>query len=29
VIDKSSAEKISGIKTTHWRKQLSAMIDSL
>jgi dTDP-4-dehydrorhamnose reductase len=29
VIDKSSAEKISGIKTTHLRKQLSAMIDSL
>lgn len=29
VIDKSSAEKVAGIKTTHWRKQLSAMMDEL
>jgi len=29
VIDKSSAEEASGIKTTHWRKQLSEMMDAL
>jgi dTDP-4-dehydrorhamnose reductase len=29
VIDKSSAEDVSGIKTSHWRKQLSAMMDQL
>lgn len=29
VIDKSSAEDVAGIKTTHWRKQLSAMMDEL
>ena len=29
VIDKSSAEEVAGIKTTHWRKQLSAMMDEL
>jgi len=29
VIDKSSAEEAAGIKTTHWRKQLSAMMDEL
>ncbi|CAV17261.1 dTDP-4-dehydrorhamnose reductase [Vibrio atlanticus] len=29
VIDKFSAEEVSGIKTTHWRKQLSEMLDSL
>ena len=29
VIDKSSAEAIANIKTTHWRKQLSAMMDEL
>ncbi|MEI8672057.1 dTDP-4-dehydrorhamnose reductase [Vibrio sp. SA48] len=29
VIDKSSAEEVSGIKTTHWRKQLSNMMDDL
>lgn len=29
VIDKSSAEDVSGIKTNHWRKQLSAMMDEL
>lgn len=29
VIDKSSAEEISGLNTIHWRKQLSAMMDEL
>lgn len=29
VIDKFSAEKASGKKTVHWRKQLSAMLDEL
>ena len=29
VIDKSSAEEASGLKTTHWRKQLSEMMDEL
>jgi dTDP-4-dehydrorhamnose reductase len=29
VIDKSSAENVSGIKVTHWRKQLSMMMDVL
>ena len=29
VIDKSSAETISGLKTIHWRKQLSSMMDGL
>lgn len=29
VIDKASAESVSGIKTTHWRKQLSTMMDEL
>ncbi|MEL4245547.1 dTDP-4-dehydrorhamnose reductase [Shewanella xiamenensis] len=29
VIDKSSAEKVARIKTTHWRKQLSKMMDEL
>ncbi|MDN3632442.1 dTDP-4-dehydrorhamnose reductase [Vibrio lentus] len=29
VIDKSSSEEVSDIKTTHWRKQLSEMMDSL
>jgi dTDP-4-dehydrorhamnose reductase len=29
VIDKSTAEKISGVETIHWRKQLSAMMDEL
>jgi dTDP-4-dehydrorhamnose reductase len=29
VIDKSSAEDAAGIKTTHWRKQLSEMMDGL
>lgn len=29
VIDKSSAEDVSGVQTTHWRKQLSAMMDEL
>ena len=29
VIDKSSAEEISGLRTVHWRKQLSAMMDEL
>lgn len=29
VIDKSSAEQVSGLNTTHWRKQLSAMMDEL
>lgn len=29
VIDKASAEEVSGIKTTHWRKQLSSMMDDL
>ncbi|WP_298942640.1 dTDP-4-dehydrorhamnose reductase [uncultured Psychromonas sp.] len=29
VIDKSTAEQISGVETTHWRKQLSTMIDEL
>ncbi|SON50998.1 dTDP-4-dehydrorhamnose reductase [Vibrio tapetis subsp. tapetis] len=29
VIDKSSAEEVSGIKTIHWRKQLSEMMDEL
>jgi len=29
VIDKASAESISGLSTTHWRKQLSAMMDEL
>jgi dTDP-4-dehydrorhamnose reductase len=29
VIDKSSAEEVSGLKTTHWRKQLSLMMDEI
>lgn len=29
VIDKASAEKASGVETTHWRQQLSAMMDEL
>ncbi len=29
IIDKSSAEKVSGIKTTHWRQQLSEMMNEL
>jgi dTDP-4-dehydrorhamnose reductase len=29
VIDKSSAEKVSGLMTLHWRKQLSLMMDNL
>lgn len=29
VIDKSTAEQASGIETTHWRKQLSTMMDEL
>lgn len=29
VIDKSSAEVVSGLQTTHWRKQLSFMMDEL
>jgi len=29
VIDKSSAEFVSGLNTTHWRKQLSFMMDEL
>lgn len=29
VINKSSAEEISELKTTHWRKQLSSMMDDL
>jgi len=29
VIDKSSAEEVAGIKMTHWRKQLSMMMDAL
>jgi dTDP-4-dehydrorhamnose reductase len=29
VIDKSSAEVVSGLNTIHWRKQLSAMMDDL
>ncbi|HCG6384315.1 TPA: dTDP-4-dehydrorhamnose reductase [Vibrio parahaemolyticus] len=29
VIDKASAEKISGVETVHWRRQLSAMMDEL
>ena len=29
VIDKSSAEVVSGLKTTHWRKQLSSMMDEI
>jgi dTDP-4-dehydrorhamnose reductase len=29
VIDKTSAEEVSGLNTTHWRKQLSAMMDEL
>lgn len=29
VIDKSTAEKISGINTNHWRQQLSEMMDEL
>lgn len=29
VIDKSSAEKVSGLNTVHWRKQLSSMMDGL
>lgn len=29
VIDKSSAEKVAGLQTTHWRKQLSSMMDCL
>lgn len=29
IIDKSSAEAVSGLNTAHWRKQLSAMIDEL
>lgn len=29
VIDKSSAEEVVGIKTTHWRKQLSEMMGDL
>ncbi|WP_160063896.1 dTDP-4-dehydrorhamnose reductase [Psychromonas sp. L1A2] len=29
VIDKQSAEQASGVETTHWRKQLSTMMDEL
>ncbi|NGZ66706.1 dTDP-4-dehydrorhamnose reductase [Vibrio aestuarianus subsp. cardii] len=29
VIDKSSAESVSGLNTVHWRKQLSSMMDEL
>lgn len=29
VIDKASAETVSGVKTIHWRKQLSLMMDEL
>lgn len=29
VIDKSSAEAVSGLHTVHWRKQLSSMMDGL
>ncbi|PKG37981.1 dTDP-4-dehydrorhamnose reductase [Psychromonas sp. Urea-02u-13] len=29
VIDKASAEEVSGINSTHWRKQLSSMMDTL
>ena len=29
VIDKTTAEKISGLNTVHWRKQLSVMMDEL
>ena len=29
VIDKSTAEEISGIRIIHWRKQLAAMLDEL
>ncbi|MGR5254321.1 dTDP-4-dehydrorhamnose reductase [Vibrio astriarenae] len=29
VIDKTTAEQASGTETTHWRKQLSAMLDEL
>jgi dTDP-4-dehydrorhamnose reductase len=29
VIDKTSAEEVSGLQTIHWRKQLSAMMDGL
>lgn len=29
VIDKSTAEQASGVETTHWRKQLSTMMDEL
>jgi dTDP-4-dehydrorhamnose reductase len=29
VIDKSIAEKVSGLQTLHWRKQLSSMMDDL
>jgi dTDP-4-dehydrorhamnose reductase len=29
VLDKSAAEEVSGIKTTHWRLQLSGMLDNL
>jgi dTDP-4-dehydrorhamnose reductase len=29
VLDKISAEEVSGLKTIHWRKQLSAMMDEL
>ncbi|MCF2950027.1 dTDP-4-dehydrorhamnose reductase [Paraglaciecola aquimarina] len=29
VIDKSSAESVSGLQTVHWRKQLSSMLDTL
>jgi dTDP-4-dehydrorhamnose reductase len=29
VIDKTSAEEVSGLNTTHWRKQLSTMMDEL
>ncbi|MDB9973236.1 dTDP-4-dehydrorhamnose reductase [Oceanospirillaceae bacterium] len=29
VINKASAEDVSGLKTAHWRKQLSSMMDSL
>jgi dTDP-4-dehydrorhamnose reductase len=29
VIDKTSAEEVSGLNTTHWRKQLSLMMDEI
>ncbi|MCG6202519.1 dTDP-4-dehydrorhamnose reductase [Psychromonas antarctica] len=29
VIDKTSAEEVSGLSTVHWRKQLSSMMDEL